>query len=166
VAIDFQGPELPRPYVEQANATFTTVLDAENVLGDLFGFKAIPNAIFVDEAGVIRYTKYGGFEIRKPEFRQLAERFAASPDLDELRQQAEDPTGFESTEAQEHYRRGLQLYSQGDVPAALAEWCQGVALEPDNWIIRKQVWAIENPDRFYAGDVDFDWQREQIAQNR
>jgi hypothetical protein len=166
VAIDFQGPELPRPYVEQANATFPTVLDAQNDLGELFGFKAIPNAIFVDETGVIRYTKYGGFDIRKPEFRQLVERFAASPDVQELQQQAEDAAGFESDEAHEHYKRGLALYSQGEVQTALAEWRAGVTLEPDNWIIRKQIWAIEHPERFYAGDVDFDWQREQIAQNR
>lgn len=166
MAIDFQGPELPRPYVETANATFTTVVDADNQLGDLFGFRAIPNGVFVDESGVIRYAKYGGFEVRKPEFRQLAEHFAAEPDIQELQAQADDANQFASSDAQEHYRRGLELYGDGQVDAALAEWRAGVALEPENWIIRKQIWAIENPDRFYAGDVDFDWQREQIAQDR
>ncbi len=36
----------------------------------------------------------------------------------------------------------------------------------DNWIIRKQVWAIENSERFYAGDIDSSWQAIQIDLNR
>ncbi len=35
-------------------------------------------------------------------------------------------------------------------------------LEPDNFIIRKQLWAIEHPENFYDGDVDYAWQREQL----
>jgi hypothetical protein len=166
VAVDFQGAEKARPYVQQAQATYPNAVDEENQLGLLFEFKAVPNAVFVDDAGVIRYAKFGGFDIRKPEHRQLAEGFAASPDLEMLEQQAENAIGFGSEEALAHFRRGLALSKAGDVEEALREWRLGVALEPDNWIIRKQVWAIEHPDRFYAGDVDFEWQREQIARNR
>lgn len=165
VAIDFQGIEKVRPYVEGAHPTYRNAVDAENQLGLLFGFKAIPNAVFVDEAGIIRYTKFGGFDIRKPEHRQLAAGFAASPDLATLAQQAENASGFKSPTALAHFRQGLTHYAAGNVAAALQELRQGVVLEPDNWIIRKQVWAIEQPERFYAGDVDFDWQRQQIEQN-
>jgi hypothetical protein len=166
VAVDFQGAEKARPYVEQARATYTNAVDPENQLGLLFGFKAVPNAVFVDDAGLIRYAKFGGFDIRKSEHRQLAEGFATSPNLEMLEQQAEDARGFESDEALAHFRRGLARYKAGDVETALREWRLGIALEPDNWIIRKQVWAIEHPERFYAGDVDFDWQREQIEQQQ
>ena len=62
------------------------------------------------------------------------------------------------------FRDGLKLYRQGDLDAAVVEWRRGVELEPDNWVIRKQIWAVQHPDRFYAADVDFDWQKEQIAQ--
>ena len=58
---------------------------------------------------------------------------------------------------------GLELYNQGRIEEALAEWRKGMKLEPDNWVIRKQIWAVENPDKFYFGDVDYDWQKEQIA---
>jgi len=166
VAIDMQGAEKARPYVEQAQATYPNAVDPENRLSAIFGFKAVPNVIFVDEAGILRYTKFGGFDIRKPEFRELAERFAASPDLAELERQAERANGLASAAALDHFRRGLALYRQGEVQAALAEWRQGVALEPDHWIIRKQVWAIEHPERFYQGAVDFAWQKEQISHNR
>lgn len=166
VAIDFQGADKARPFVELAQATYPNVVDADNALGLHFGFKAIPNAIFVDEAGMIRYTKFGGFDVRKPEFRQLADSFAISDDRATLESHAQDASGFESDEALRLFRQGLAHYKAGDAQAALAEWRKGVALEPDNWIFRKQIWAIENPERFYAGDVDFDWQREQIAQQR
>ena len=36
-------------------------------------------------------------------------------------------------------------------------------LDPSNWIIHKQIWAVENPDKFYEGNVDYNWQRQQLA---
>lgn len=32
-------------------------------------------------------------------------------------------------------------------------------LDQDNWIIRKQIWALEHPEKFYKGKVDYDWQK-------
>jgi hypothetical protein len=38
-----------------------------------------------------------------------------------------------------------------------------MALDPDNLVILKQIWAVEHPERFYASDkVDYAWQREQL----
>jgi len=48
------------------------------------------------------------------------------------------------------------------VDDAMVEWKKGRDLEPDNWVIRKQIWAVENPERFYDGAVDTGWQLEQI----
>ena len=61
------------------------------------------------------------------------------------------------------FRQGAALQKQGRQDEALALWKQGAELEPDNWIIRKQIWAAENPGKFYDAEVDFDWQKEQIA---
>ena len=41
-----------------------------------------------------------------------------------------------------------------------------MVLEPDNFVIRKQIWAVENSERFYQGPIDTDWQREQQERNR
>lgn len=165
VAIDFQGPDLPRPYVEQASPTYDNAVDAENLLGLHFGFSAVPNAVFVDEAGIIRYTKFGGFDIRKPEFRTLAEQFASSENGASTETE-QSPQDFANEEAREFFKKGLSLFHRGEREQALAEWRRGLVYEPENWIIRKQIWAIEHPDKFYGGDVDFDWQREQIARNQ
>ena len=69
-------------------------------------------------------------------------------------------------EALEHYREGLGLYRQGRVDEAVAAWRRGVAVQPDNYVIRKQIWAVENPDRFYEGQVDYAWQKEQLDAGR
>jgi hypothetical protein len=165
VAIDFQGVELPRRYVEQANSTYANAVDAENLLGLHFGFRVVPNAVFVNEAGVIQYAKFGDFDIRKPADRHLAEQFATA---EQVLVTPKEPVvgGFGSAEARTHFNHGLTLLHRGDRKQALAEWRKGLAYEPDNWIIRKQIWAIEHPDKFYRGEVDFDWQREQIALNQ
>ncbi len=74
--------------------------------------------------------------------------------------------GGEHDQANSLFREGLQEYRAGNVEAAMTLWREGMALEPDNYIIRKQVWAVENPDRFYDAGVDYDWQRQQIEQGR
>ncbi len=50
---------------------------------------------------------------------------------------------------------------QGERDKALAALKQAWAIEPDNWIIRKQIWAVEHPDQFYPA-INTDWQKDQI----
>ena len=75
-------------------------------------------------------------------------------------------TGRPSFQAIVLFQQGLKLYREQRVDEAMELWRQGLALEPSNYIIRKQIWAVENPDRFYSGDVDYDWQREQMAKEQ
>ena len=74
-----------------------------------------------------------------------------------------DGLGAEHSEANAIFREGLDMYRAGRTGEALARWRQGLQLDPGNYLIRKQIWAVENPERFYEGDVDYDWQQEQIA---
>ena len=161
--MDAQGPEAAKPYVEKANASFPCLVDEENQLGQLLGFKAIPNGLLVDEAGVIQYKRFGGFEIRRPETRQLVEQWAAGASLgDSPSSEAKDV----AQQAMDLFHRGLESYRGGRRQEALDLWRQAVELDPENYVVRKQLWAVEHPERFYEGPVDFDWQREQMAQGR
>ncbi len=162
--MDAQGSQKARPFAEKAGARFTTVVDEENLLGQLYGFKAIPNGFLIDERGIVRYKKLGGFDIRRDETARIVKRWVGDSGLldDTLKSEAVQ-LGAEHSEANAHFLDGMRLYRKGDVHGALAEWRKGAQLEPDNWVIRKQIWAVENPDRFYDGDVDYVWQREQIA---
>ena len=62
---------------------------------------------------------------------------------------------------------GLILLHQGEKNAALAKLKQARDLDPDNWRIRKQIWAIEHPEKFYTQDSpDFGWQKEELAREK
>ncbi len=89
--------------------------------------------------------------------------WARQPSLEELAREVEElDQGDEHIEAISFFRKGLELYRAGRVREAMAEWRRGVELAPDNYVIRKQIWAVEHPERFYRGQVDYGWQREQM----
>ena len=160
VAVDLQGPEKSRPYHEAAGAEFTTVVDEENSLARVFGYRAIPNGILIDEEGRLQFQQYGGFDVKKEEIRGLVSAFVSDGQISEHSQtETAGP-------ASDHFERGLKLYHDGETEQARAVWREGIGLDPENWNMRKQLWAIENPDRFYAGKVDYTWQREQVEQGR
>ena len=62
----------------------------------------------------------------------------------------------------DHFQRGLKLYRAGDIEGAKSVWREGSAIDPGHWNMRKQLWAIEHPERFYDGAVDYGWQKEQV----
>jgi tetratricopeptide (TPR) repeat protein len=64
------------------------------------------------------------------------------------------------------YRLGVALLKQGKSRQAVAPWRQALKIEPDNEIIKKQIWALEHPERFYRGAIDLDWQRRQNRPRR
>ena len=163
VAVDAQGAEKARPFVDKTGATFTTVVDAENLLGQLYGFKAIPNGYLIDERGIVQYKRLGGFDIRRSETASVVKQWIGASSMDDSVEATALSLGSEHSQANAYFRTGLRLYRQGKVDEAMSEWRKGVELEPDNYIIRKQLWAVQNPDRFYSGKVDFDWQKEQMA---
>ncbi len=160
IAVDLQGPEKSRPYHDQAGAEFTTVVDEENTLARVFGYRAIPNGILIDEEGRIQFQQYGGFDIKKGETRSLVSAFISSG---KISGQSPAPVGGP---ASDHFERGLSLYQARDTAGALSIWREGIELDPENWNMRKQLWAIENPDKFYEGKVDYSWQREQVERGQ
>jgi len=164
VALDAQGPDKARPYTENSEARFTTVVDEENLLGQLYGFNVVPNGFLIDEGGTVRFARRGGFDIRRDEIAEVLERWIDGPSLDESLDAAKTELGAEHSEAIDLFRAGLVLYREGEVGKAVAEWRSAIELEPGNYIIRKQIWAVQNPDRFYTGDVDYSWQKEQMEQ--
>ena len=162
--MDAQGPDKARPYTEKAGARFTTVVDEENLLGQLYGFNVVPNGFLIDERGTVQYARRGGFDIRRDDTAEVVERWIDGPSLDESLEAAQTELGAEHSEAIDLFRKGLALYREGYVDRAVAEWRGAMEMEPGNYIIRKQIWAVQNPDRFYSGDVDYAWQKEQMEQ--
>lgn len=161
MAVDSQGADAPRRFAHGVTGDLTVLVDADNVLGELFGFKAVPNGIFVSPEGKVDAIKAGKFDVRRPDGRELIEQWLSGSAVPLVN----DPDSRKWSES----ARRLFLEAGAAVRSGRREEAIGlleaaVSLEPDNFIIRKQLWAIENPERFYSGDIDTEWQKVRLEQ--
>lgn len=166
--MDNQGADAARPWTEKAGATYPTVVDRDNTLAAIYDYKLIPNGLFLDEAGIIRYRKFGGFNIENAAdvdaIQQLIDGEVTQIALD-----AKDaPYHLSETERaliDARMRLGAELFARGAQTDAVAEWKQALHLDPENLTIRKQIWMAEYPEKFHP-TIDFDWQKGQLARER
>ena len=167
IAIDHQGAEAARPFVEAARATYPVLVDADGALSAALGFKVVPNGLLVDEAGIVRYARYGGFDVALPEDVATVERFIAggdpgpSPDV-------KTPYALGSLQRQlveTKLRLGRALDELGRRAEAIAAWREALRFDPENLTIRKQIWSAEHPEKFHPV-IDWDWQRRQLRDER
>jgi len=157
VAVDAQGPAAALPWYRKQPLTYPQLIDASNALGRTIGYRAVPNQFYVDELGVF----HGNLD--EPALaRKLAEPMQPVPDDLAARLRATFDRGpDESATAQ-----AAAYLAAGNKSAAAEALRQALKSDPKNWLIRKQIWAIEHPDKFYLGSVDFQWQRAQLAKER
>ncbi len=167
IAMEHTGPEAARPFVEKAGATFPTLVDEHALTSKHFGFKAVPNGVLLAGDGTIHYAKYGGFSINNPDDVEAVERFikgeAPGPSPS-----GELPYRLGNTEqelVETRLRLGRLLDSIGRRDEAVAEWKAALHLDPENLVIRKQIWAACYPEKFYP-TIDFDWQKDQLTRER
>ena len=163
IAIDFQGKSKVIPYIEKLDLKFPTLIDEKNITGQLYNFKAVPNGIMIDEYGNIAYKKIGGFDIRDKEIKlELINWFTESYSIEPIENKMTDI----KEEAVNLFEKGMTHYESNNIKLAIKYWKKSVEIDPDNYIIRKQIWAIENPEKFYSGKIDYDWQNNNIKQNK
>ena len=60
-----------------------------------------------------------------------------------------------------HYAIGSLLLGAGRNDEAIAAWRKGLEADPMNFTLRKQIWMVQFPDRFYP-EIDMRFQVEQI----
>jgi len=165
VAMDAAGPDKPRQFYDQHRVTFTRAVDQSDALWETLDFQVVPNGIFLDEQGIVRYAKFGGFEARDPEDVAAIEKLLASPvaasPASSPRAAARVPPG----PARQWFQRGVEALQKGDKVAAAQYWRRALRVDPNNLVIRKQIWALEHPEQFYP-KINPDWQRQQLAEER
>ncbi|MGH6914041.1 MAG: hypothetical protein ACREH3_10080 [Geminicoccales bacterium] len=138
----------------------TTLVDAQNELARVFGYRAIPNGFAFARDGALLGSKIPGFDIRDAGSRDLLERWLASGS--EVRPISDEPAAEPVTEALDLFANGSRLMREGHTTEALAAWAKAFERDPKNFVIRKQIWRALYPDRF--GDpIDLAWQKEQVA---
>lgn len=68
---------------------------------------------------------------------------------------------LDTESAEGPFRIGRTLLKQNKKDEALVELKKASKMDEGNWIIIKQIWAIEHPEKFYEGSVDYGWQKTQ-----
>ena len=163
--MDAQGASAARPWYTLAKAEYTALIDQKNVLGKQYNLKAIPYGILIDEFGRLVKEPFS-INVGNEETIALLEKWLSDPTYNEvLIREAKPPQKFDDpkvAEADARFQLGIVLLEIGKKDEAMAEWRKALALDPQNWIIHKQIWAVENPDKFYQGNVDYDWQKQQL----
>ncbi len=162
------GAEAIRPWVDAAGATFPTVVDRDNRLAQLFDYKVVPNGIFLDEAGIIRYQKIGGFSVANVDDVDAVQRLIDGQAETIETASADAPYHLSTAErelVETRTRLGAELFQRGAAVEAVAEWKAALRLDPLNFTIRKQIWMAEHPERFQP-TIDFGWQQEQLQRER
>ena len=164
VAMDVQGFEKPKLYLEKTQSNLTTVIDKSNQLGKLYGFKAVPNVYFIGSNRTVDYIELGTFNIREPAKRSLLKNWSYGKEFQNSQVEEFEQDIHEKVNAL--FVSGKQLFDSGNTDGAIKIWRKAIEIDPKNYIIRKQIWAIENPNRFYKDKVDYIWQNAQLEKGR
>jgi hypothetical protein len=66
VALDTGGAGAARPWIEKANPEHPSLIDEAHVTGELFGFVNVPNAVWIDEDGMLVRPAHAAHIKRSP----------------------------------------------------------------------------------------------------
>ncbi len=161
IAQDAQGPHRVLPLIDQYGVRFPVLIDRASSMSVEFGFQVTPAGAFVDPGGTIQYVHRSAteqFDVSDPRVRTNLERFLADEKPTPV---ADDDVRMDSR-ALNLFAQGVERITAGEQADALRLWRTALELEPDNFLIRSQIWAAEHPERFWPV-IDRDWQEAQLV---
>lgn len=167
VSVDIQGAEVVKPYA--TDKAFTSVIDADNSLANYFGFKIVPNGIFVDKNSTIRLIKQG-FHVSNPTHLDAVEKLIHGTVEkvildDEYYNPSNKVNNIEKQLSETKFKLGMEYANNGKKEEALKELDESLLLDTDNFLIRKQRWYIRYPEKF-SPIIDIEWQQEQLKKEK
>ena len=172
VALETRGVETALPYIEAAKPTHPSLIDREHEVARLYGMINVPNAVWIDEEGlIVRPSETAGTNDsfrsmdrtngRMPEDDLASLRAARAAYLEGLRDWArrgsESPWALAPAEvrrrlrgttpeqalARAEFTLGEYLWQRGDGERARAHFDEAVRLHPESWAYRRQAWDLE-----------------------
>src|SRR5215470_8533546 len=184
VAQESRGAEHARPWIEQAKSSYWQLIDTEHRLSDLYNLVNVPQAVWIDEQGlIVRPPETAGStdHFRRMDLKtrtmspedqaaRLAARTAyldavkewvvsgrhALPPADARRQlPAITP---EIALANAHFRLGIWLRQHGRADEGDRHLAEAARLHPDSWIIWRQAADLQEAGK--ASGPEF-WARVQ-----
>lgn len=155
IAQEAQGAERVQAAVRERGVEFPVLLDRQSSVARALSFGIVPSGFFVENS-VVRYAHRDDFDIGDPRVRRGLVSFLEGQPL------PSPPLGRRANpEALAMFASGVDLHARGDVDGALESWRAALDVDPDNFLIRSQVWVVEHPEHFYPA-VDRDWQERQL----
>ena len=160
IARDAQGAELVPPLGRKGGGTYGALLDQDNFIGKAYNLKYVPVGLAVDETGRL-VRPVGSVNIQDAEFLAdlkgwaetdwIAKRWCGLPGGG-----LPQPMNPGEKMADDHFQVAIILQEEKK-QEALARLKEAVWLDPQNWLMRKQLWAIDALE-VYEGEVNYDWQ--------
>lgn len=143
---------------------FSTLVDTENRLAAILGYRVIPNGYLFAPDGTLLDEVVGDFDLRHAMTRELVQswlgRGAAPP-----RAAVQTRVTTSDADALALFAEGVELLARGEREPGLARWHKAYLAAPRSFVIRKQIWRALYPERF--GDpIDTDWQRSHMAREK
>lgn len=155
VAQDTQGAARVEPVVREREIAFPILLDPASTMAAALRFQLVPSGVFVDD-GVIAYRQTDDFEAGDPRVRAALDAFLRGEEIPAHgHEERMDPVALE------RFASGAEAHARGDDAGALRLWREALEMDPENFLIRSQIWALEHPERFWPA-VDREWQEQQL----
>ncbi|MGA1196256.1 MAG: hypothetical protein ACO36I_07120 [Candidatus Latescibacterota bacterium] len=170
IAQDAQGAEVAKPWVEKAKGTYTALLDQNNFIGKAYNLKYVPVGILLDESGQL-VRAVGSVNIDNEDFRSELIEWVTTEAIPKAwiesdKQNKPRALTANEQEADARFQLAIVLLANGKKDESVSELKKAFKLDPENWLIRKQLWAIETPEAFYEGNVDYGWQKAQVEREK
>jgi hypothetical protein len=155
IACDVTGPGYPMRYLRKAKASFEMWIDATCVVSRRWGLKRVGVPLLLDEAGCLLKLGEKLDEAFLAEAEGLLSRPAARTSAPETR------VDTKNTQIEIHMQSCGNLLTRQRTDDAVAALRKALGADPENRIIPKQVWVLRNPEKFYSGPIDKEWQAQQ-----
>ena len=160
VAMDSRGVDAVRGPIQRAKTTYTSLVDRDHVVAELYNMVNVPQAVWIDESGkIVRPTEVSGFQVsfnlRKV---QRTRRRYLDAIRDWVEKGPESEHVFSETEARDHlppftaeialahanFHLGRYLWERGDRSEGARFLCNAVELHPDSWNFFRQMKNLEH----------------------
>ncbi len=160
VAMDSRGVSAVKGPITRAKTTYTSLVDRDHVVAELYNMTNVPQAVWIDEAGkIVRPTEVSGaslsFNLRKMRktrkvylnaIRDWVAKGAASEHVFSDAQARAHVPGFtpQIALAHAHFHLGQHLWRHGDRDEAAAFLRKAVELNPDSWNFFRQMKNLQH----------------------
>jgi hypothetical protein len=153
IACDAQGVDLPMRYLSRAKATYEMWIDATCLLVRRWKLKRVSVLVLLDENDVVLAAGEGP----DAAFLLQLEKLLSKPR--DSTPPAAPKVDTKDTKIEFLVQQCANYLTRKRVDDAVGFLKQALALDPENRVLPKQIWALRNPEKFYDGPIDKEWQR-------